>query len=295
MNMSVVTADIDTWNSLQAKAQEIRIAGAFREFENVGIQVVLIKGWAAARKYPRSHVRRPGDMDLAVSPEDFKRASEFIVDPEVARYNIDLHKGLRQLDSVDWTDLFKHSELVDLNGTSVRVLCDEDHLRVLCVHWLIDGGGYKDKLWDIYYAVQNRSADFDWDRCLNVVSAVRRKWVICAIALAHRYLGLKVDDLPFANELETIPNWITNCVEREWSRAYRLEPVLISTHDKRLLLHQIARRIPPNPIRATIEAEGDLYGNRRRLYQAQVLGRRALPFARDLVAFVKLKMRGTSD
>jgi hypothetical protein len=292
--MSVVTADIDTWNSLQSKAQEIKVASAFQAFESVGIQPILIKGWAAARKYPRHHIRRPGDVDLVVPPEDFDRAQRLILDPTVARFSIDLHKALRQLDSLEWSDLFQHSKLVELNGTNVRVLCEEDHLRVLSTHWLIDGGGYKDKLWDIYYAVENRSADFDWNRCLNVVSATRRKWVVCAIALAHRYLGLNVDDLPFANELETIPKWITNCVEREWKRADRLEPILTSTHDKGLLMRQIARRIPPNAIRATIEAEGDLYGNRRRIYQAQVIGRRALPFARDLVWFAKQKVRGAN-
>lgn len=292
--MSVVTADIDTWNSLQSKAQEINVVSAFHAFENAGIQPILIKGWAAARKYPRHHIRRPGDIDLAFPPEDFERAGDVIRQPDVARYNVDLHKGLRQLDTVDWTDLFQHSKLVDLNGTSVRVLCEEDHLRLMSTHWLIDGGSYKDKLWDVYYAVQNRSADFDWDRCLNVVSATRRKWVICTIGLAHRYLGLSVDDLPFADEVETIPKWITNCVEREWKRADRLEPILTSTHDKGLLIRQIARRIPPNPIRATIEAEGDLYGSRRQIYQAQVIGRRALPFARDLISFAKQKVRGAN-
>jgi len=293
--MSRITASVEQWNSLQAKALEVRVAEVFGLFRDAGIEPILIKGWAASRKYPENLIRRPGDIDLAVAPDEYERVWELSHRPEFAYFNIDLHKGLRQLDTIGWPDLFEHSMSIELNGTPVRVLCEEDHLRVLCVHWLIDGGGYKDKLWDIYYAVQNRSADFDWDRCLNVISAVRRKWVICAIALAHRYLGLKVDDLPFVDELEPIPNWITKCVEREWRRAYRLEPVLTSTHDKRLLLHQIARRIPPNPIRATIEAEGDLYGNRRRIYQAQVIGRRALPFVRDLAAFAKLKMRGTTD
>ena len=82
---------------------------------------------------------------------------------------------------------------------------------------------------------------------MNVVSPIRRGWVICAIALAHQYLGLDVADLPFSKELENIPKWITNCVEREWARNERLEPILTSTHDKRLLMHQIARRIPPEP------------------------------------------------
>lgn len=293
--MSVVTAEADQWNLLQAKAQEVRVASAFLTFVEARIEPILIKGWAAARKYPDHHVRRPGDIDLAVAPEHYEAAWQLVRRPDVAKLNIDLHKGLRQLDALEWNELFDHSILLELQGTPIRILCEEDHLRVLCTHWLIDGGGYKDKLWDIYYAVANRSADFDWDRCLNVVSSIRRGWIICAIALAHKYLGLDVAELPFSKELEHVPGWITRCVEREWARNEKLEPILASTHDKRLLLHQVSRRIPPNPIRATIEAEGDLYGKRRLIYQAKVIGRRAFPFARDTLAFAKLKARGNND
>jgi hypothetical protein len=84
-------------------------------------------------------------------------------------------------------------------------------------------------------------------------------------------------------------------VEREWKRPEKLEPILTSTHNKKLLMRQIARRMPPNPIRSTIEADGDLYGNRRWLYEAQVIARRALPFARDTISFVKMKIRGNND
>jgi len=283
------------WNRLLIKAQEAKTALTFEAFRKNQIEPVLIKGWAAARVYPKHHVRRPGDIDLAVAPECYETALTLSRQPDVAKLNIDLHNGLRQLDSLDWKDLFEHSVLIDLDGIPIRVLCEEDHLRVLSTHWLVDGGGYKDKLWDIYYAVENRSEYFDWKRCLNVVSPVRRGWVICAIALAHKYLGLDVSDLSFSDELDEIPTWITRCVEKEWARNEVLEPILTSTHDTRLLLHQIARRLPPNPIRSTIEAEGDLYGKRRWVYQAQVIGRRAMPFARDTIAFAKMKIRGNDE
>lgn len=288
-------SDDSKWYQLLKKCQEAKIALAFKSFRDNNIEPILIKGLAAARKYPEHHIRGQGDIDLVAAPEQYDAAWELIQQPAVGKLFIDLHKGLRLLDSLEWSDLFAHSILIDVEGVPVRILCEEDHLRVLCTHWLVDGGSYKDKLWDIYYAVKNRSADFDWDRCLNVVSPIRRGWVICAIALAHKYLQLDVSDLPFSNKLENIPRWITRCVEREWTRGEKLEPILASTHNKRLLLHQITRRIPPNPIRSTIEAEGDLYGNRRLIYQAQVIGRRALPFTRDTLAFAKLKLRGNKS
>jgi len=289
--MQVVTADIEQWYSLQQTVLGARVALAFTAFREAGIEPILIKGWAAAQNYPEAHIRRPGDIDLAVAPDDYQTASILIRKAAEAKLNIDLHNGLRQLDALDWAEVFGHSVLIDHGGTAIRVLSPEDHLRVLATHWLIDGGGYRDKLWDIYYAVANRPEDFDWDRCLDVVDNNRRGWVICAIAIAHRYLDLDVSDLPFESELVNIPKWITKCVEREWSRPGRLEPILTSTHDTTLLMRQIGWRMPPNPIRATIEGNGDLYGSRRWWYQIGVLARRSGPFLKDTLSFAVDRLR----
>jgi hypothetical protein len=39
----------------------------------------------------------------------------------------------------DWDELFARSRLVPLGDEQVRVLCDEDHLRILCLHLLRSG------------------------------------------------------------------------------------------------------------------------------------------------------------
>jgi hypothetical protein len=290
--MVTVTTSIERWNELQSKAQQHNIIDAFRSFRENDIEPILIKGWAAARKYPPGVLRRPGDVDLAVSPDQYERARELLLGPELKKCNIDLHNGLRRLDSVPWNDLFEHSYMVELDGDLIRVLSDEDHLRLLCTHWLVDGGGYKDKLWDIYYAVENRSADFDWERCLDAAGPVRRGWVVCGIMAAHHFLGLDIADLPMRDNERNLPKWVTRTIEREWKMSYRLEPVLTSTHDNRLLLSQITRRIPPNPIRCTIEAEGDIYGNKRFLYQLSTMSRRAKPFVKDLISYFRLRRSG---
>jgi hypothetical protein len=276
----------DRWSSLQARVQEARVVAAFREFRNHGIEPILIKGWAAARKYPEGRLRRTGDVDLAVAPEDFEKAREIVRFPDVARHNIDLHNGLRDLDTRPWPDLFARSQIAWIGDEPIRLLSDEDHLRILCVHWLVDGGRYRDKLWDIYYAVENCGTSFDWERCLDVPPN-RRRWVICAVTLAQKYLGLRIDDLPFASEIGAVPNWVIRSVEQEWRRPYDLEPVLVTTDDPKLFLHQITRRLPPNPIRATIEADGEIFGNRRLLYQLRVLARRALPFLTNAIDLVR--------
>jgi hypothetical protein len=274
--------DSEKWAALQAKVHAARLGTAFREFRKAGIEPILIKGWAAMRHYPADHRRLVGDIDLAVSALDHAHAAETCRRLEIAKLNIDLHKEFRSLDTVPWTEMFGRSQLVELNGEQIRLLSDEDHLRILCSHWLVDGGAYREKLWDIYYAVVNRKSDFDWSICLGSVHPNRREWVITVIAIAHKYLGLKVDGLPFVDKIEAVPTWIYRSIEAEWAREHTLEPILATTHDRRLLAEQITRRMPPNPIRSTIECDGELWGNRRFWYQFRVMARRSGPFIRDM-------------
>jgi hypothetical protein len=173
----------------------------------------LIKGWAAGLRYSRPWDRVFSDIDIAVDPSDYERAFELLN----GNYPmVDLHRGLRHHDTLEWRDVYKNSRIVNLGDREIRILCEEDHLRVLCVHWLTDGGAYKKKLLDVYYAVANRSDDFDWRRCLESVNERRRKWIIYTIGLAHRYYQLEIDDLPFAREAKNIPAWLIETLEKEW-------------------------------------------------------------------------------
>jgi hypothetical protein len=255
------------WYLLQKKTKELNICRAFKLLRARGIEPILIKGWAAARYYPKDVPRHYNDLDLAVSADDFVVTEGLAISEEFIGLTLDVHRELRHLDTLPWDNLFSNSMLVDLEGTSVRVLRPEDHLRVLCVHWLTDGGAHKDKLWDIYYAVHNRAPDFDWERCLGTVSDRRRRWVLYTIGIANRYLGLEIDDLPFAEKARNFPIWMIKVLEKEWRRHEFLQPVTSFLRQPSALLSQLARRVPPNPIRATIEMEGDLGGSRRPLYQ----------------------------
>jgi hypothetical protein len=288
--MPEVVPTIDTWSRLQAAVHEAKIKAAFKAFRQAGIEPVLFKGWAAARNYPAAMVRQIGDIDLAVSPAQIGSASDLIKTDEVGHLFIDLKAGLSSLDTVDWDILFERSELVELQDSQIRILCPEDHLRVICNHWLIDGGRFKDKLWDIYYAVENRPADFHWERCLGNIPDYRKDWVIIAIGIARHYLDLRVDDLPFMVNSKPIPQWILKTVEDEWKKAKELMPILSTTTDKRQFMTQMFRRFPPNPIRATIEGNGDLYGHMRSWYQVMVLVRRSGPFLKGLFRLMTGKL-----
>ncbi|MEZ5346118.1 MAG: nucleotidyltransferase family protein [Pyrinomonadaceae bacterium] len=255
------------WNVLQVKLQEHQARKAFEAFESAGFQPILIKGFAAARYYPENVGRASVDIDLCFDPEDFESAKEFAVANPVEGVSIDFHEGFRHLDALSWQELFNRSETLEIDGTRIRLLCREDHLRILAVHWLTDGGENKARLWDIYYAVSTRPEDFDWNECLGVVSEKRRKWVIYTIGLAHLYLGLDISGLPFENEASSVPKWLKNEVEKQWELNIPITPLSSVMHDSKRLREQIRKRIPPNPIYSTVSMEGSLDAKTRVFYQ----------------------------
>ena len=255
------------WNLLQKKAQGLRAVRAFDLFRRHNIEPILIKGLAAGRFYPGDRPRLSIDLDLAVSAADYQAASAVAASEAANGLAIDLHRDLRHFDTVPWDDLFENSIVLDLEGGTVRVLRPEDHLRVLCLHWLTDGGSNKDRLWDIFYSIENRSAEFDWERFLGVVSLRRRRWLTSTVGLAHRYLGLDLTGTPISEEAEDIPPWVVKTVEREWAAKNKAIPLETAIFDPKTLAIQIAKRFRPNPIWATVQMEGSFDARTRVFYQ----------------------------
>lgn len=270
------------WHLINQKKAETFIRASFRFFREHGIEPILIKGWAAARNYPPNVPRLYGDTDIAVSAADYEKARTLVEgrNPEVR--SVDLHRELRHLDTVKWDQLFSRSEIIDVDGEGFRVLAAEDHLRVLCAHWLTNGGEHRERLFDIFYAVQNRPVSFDWSKCLDVVSPSRRSWIVASVGLAHKYLGLNLTGVPFADEAANLPRWLTDCVERAWSDVSRLRGIDESITDPRQFLRQVGKRIPPNPIQATVFCDG-MFDDRSRIgYQIRDTFGRMIPSVKRL-------------
>lgn len=274
--MATTHANANRWQLLQWRVYEKRIVEAVVFLRQNKVEPILIKGWAAARFYPEPFERYSNDIDLMVAPAECGRVSEILKRFE-NRILIDLHCGARHLDTISFENLFANSTLVKCGETEIRVPRPEDHLRILCVHWLSDGGEKKERLWDIYYALENRPADFDWARCLNAVGETRRKWIICTIGLAQKYLGLEVSDAPFAAGAADIPRWLIETVEREWANPVPLIPLHQSLSDAGQFFRQVKKRIPPNPIQATIDMEGEFDERTRIFYQLGDIFRRLNP------------------
>lgn len=280
-------SDDARWRLLFAKKLEHEVVEAFRIFRDAGIEPVLIKGWAAARHYPRDVPRFYDDVDLVVSDEDFDAAKQVMKTDAGKEIGIDLHRELRHLDTKLWHEIRADSQQIDLDGDKIRVPSDEDHLRILAVHWLNDGGIPKDRLWDIVYAVRNRRVDFNWDKCLKPVSDLRQQWIITAIALAHKYMGLEVEDLPFAARTKDLPQWLTATLEREWESGVRLISLHTCLNNPKNLFTQIKKRIPPNALQATIEMEGSIDNSSRIPYQFSSILNRIGPSIRGIRGTLK--------
>jgi hypothetical protein len=248
--------DEKRWLILKTKVYEEKIKSAFVLFRAHHIEPILIKGWAAAAEYPEKYLRTFSDIDLCVPPEDYEKSQKLVAAGEGQMLNVDLHCGLRHLDTLEWDDLFENCVLELLGDIKIRILRPEDHLRVLCVHWLNDGGANKERLLDIYYLLKNHSDNFDWNRCFGKISKTRREWIIKTIAVVHKYHELDISKLPFAVESELIPGWFTKTLEKEWASETKLISLHILLGNRREFWKQVKKRIPPNAIQSTIEMEG---------------------------------------
>ena len=288
--MSRKTVEIENekrWLILRARIAEENIKSAFRRFRENGIEPVLIKGWAVAREYPEKYQRFFSDIDLSVAPDSYEKSRHMISSEAWGNLNIDLHCGLRHLDTLEWDELFANSRVENIDDVPVRILCNEDHLRVLCVHWLTDGGAYKEKLLDIHYLLQNNVGRFDWEKCFSSIDENRRDWIIKTIAVVHRFYPLDVSKMPFADTLEFIPKWFTKALEKEWASDTKLQPIHVFLENREEFWKQLKKRLPPNAIQATIEMEGKFDETPRIFYQLGSMFLRLKPSIKRTVRYLK--------
>lgn len=267
-------SDAEKWKILKYKALELQIVELFKLFRSHGIEPILIKGWAASLYYPRRYERIFSDFDLAVAPRLFGRAAALL---DAQKLTVDLHRGLEKHDTYDWNDLFENSVFEKIDGYEIRIPRPEDHLRVLCVHWLMDGGAYREKLWDVFYLIEKNGSDFDWQRCLGGLDGKRRRWILTVIALTRKYFNLDVSKIPFREELSDVPGWVYETVEYEWANPLPLRPLHACLDDRRMLFKQIRKRIPPNKIQATVELNGEFDHSSRAKYQFLNMFQRVFP------------------
>lgn len=201
-------------HALQSAIHERDIQVILTLLAGAGIEPVLVKGWAVARLYPEDGLRPYGDIDLCIHPEQFATAKAAL-NNEANNIRVDLHRGFARLDTRMWDELSARSELLKVGDVEVRVAGPEDHLRMLCFHFLREGAWRPLWLCDIAVAVESRPADFDWDLFMGRDSK-HRGWFACTIALAHLLLEANLDGVPEAITKKRLPGWLVPSVLKAW-------------------------------------------------------------------------------
>jgi hypothetical protein len=111
-------------------------------------------------------------------------------------------------------------------------------------------------LWlcDVALAVESRPADFDWT-WFEAGRRRRTESVQAAVALAHRLLGARLDDVPAAVRERELPHWFEPAVLRQWSTFVpphgSRAPIAITRQRPSVLLQSLLLRWP-NPVEATV-------------------------------------------
>lgn len=275
----VKTVDEQVWYLLQSKVKQKQIVEVFRTFREMQVEPILIKGWAVSRYYPSGKIRFFSDIDLCVAPSMYEKAQRILDSEKLKLFNVDLHCGLRHLDTVEWENLFENSIFIEVENEIIRVLRPEDHLRILCVHWLTDGGADLERLYDIFYLFESERENFDWERCLNIVAENRRRWVLGTISIAEKYLPVSFagENFNFSENEKKVSEWVYKELEREWQSGYPLKPLRICLKDKRELWKQIKKRLPPNALGAMIDVEGRIDSKYKIFYQFSSICLRMFP------------------
>ncbi|MCH7824497.1 MAG: nucleotidyltransferase family protein [Acidobacteria bacterium] len=242
-------------HALQSALYEERLAQIVAALRDGGIEPLIARGAAAARLYPERGLRPYGDVDVWVRPDSHTAAARAVAALPRLAWLVDLHRRFRHL-TRDWDELYERSETPQIGGETVRILGPEDHLGLMCLHMLYHGACRPLWLCDIGAALESLPAGFDWEYCLTGDSRHRR-WITCAIGMAHRLLGARLPD-PVGSAADRLPRWLLPAVLREWGRSkhYMQSPSMAFSLRHPAYAVEALRLRWPNPILATVGVGG---------------------------------------
>lgn len=267
-------------NVLQSALHQQTIEQAFALLRESEIEPVLVKGWAAARAYPEEGLRPRGDVDLCVSPQQYRAAQTALKGLKHKQCEVDLHSGFARFGGGEFAEIYARAQSIKLGATDVRVPCAEEHLRFLSIHLLREGAWRPLWLCDVAAAVESRPEGFDWNLCLGR----RADWVACALRLAHELLGADLGDAPTGPSPRPLPRWLAPTVLKEWSspqppmRQRHLSPMAEYWRKPAKVWAGLRHRWP-NPIEATVSARGRFNGLPRLPFQVGTYLARGAKFA----------------
>ena len=282
---------------LESLAHIQKIKTVVGYLNSLGIDCVLMKGWSVARFYPEPGLRHYSDVDLCFAPKAVRAARQSLKGLGSLESYVDVHSGLGRHEKLAWSQIVSRAETVDLEGVNVRVLGAEDHLRLLCLHWLRHDAWNPIGLCDIAAALAARGANFDWMIALGS-DKKHSDWMACALGLAHQLLAVEIEGTPVAERARQLPRWLVMAVLERWETClnpnYRdmalkeMSPFLRSPtrfgKELRTRWHY--------PIRATMEVRGGFNDWPRAPYQMAAILLRWTELPRQLAMLSARWARG---
>ncbi len=203
-------------HALHEAIKEHEIAQIFTHLRAQGLEPLMGKGWVVARHYPEPGLRPFGDIDFYVRREQYAEFKTALETSPVK--DVDLHNGAAELDDRSFDALYGHSQVKQLGEVAVRILGPEDHLRLLCLHFLREGALRPLWLCDIAVMMCALPLDFDWDYFLSG-NQRRSDWVKCTLELAHQLLGANQANIPLSAHTAKLPKWLAATVFELWGQG----------------------------------------------------------------------------
>lgn len=234
-----------------------RLIDALRD---AGIEPLLFKGWAIARHYPELALHPMGDIDFFVPAAQLSSARAVTARLQIDAFRADWHTGTQdkkhaaRVTGRTLDELYARAETAELGSTRVRVLSPEDHLHLLCMHFLRHGGWRPLWLCDIAVALETRGRDFDWARALG--EGQTADWIVGVLGAAHRLLGAEIQDTPCAARANDLPSWFVSAILKEWAdpdpaRHHPPDPIRLVWKQPRKFARALSGRWH-NPIEASV-------------------------------------------
>jgi len=205
-------------HTIESAVHEANVRDAFRRLRTAKIEPILFKGWAVARLYPEAGLRPYGDLDLWMKAPDLQVFNYEIQSNGDPGYRVEPHACFYPQYARSFENVMDHSQLVRLGDIQVRVPGQEDHLRLICLHFLYHGGWRPLWLCDIALLTESAGTGFDWDLCLGR-NAKHADWIACAIGLAHELLGARVAGTPVEKRARGLPRWLITAVLKQWEKG----------------------------------------------------------------------------
>jgi hypothetical protein len=282
---------------LESLAHIQKIKTVIAHLNAAGIDSVLMKGWAIAHLYPEPGLRHYSDLDLCVAPEHERAARTALRSLGPLERYVDLHRGLGRHEKLPWSEIIGRAETVDLEGVPIKILGPEDHLRLLCLHWLRHDAWNPIGLVDIAVALTARPQDFDWQTALGS-NKKHADWTACAVGLAHQLLGIEVARTPVAERARRLPLWLLTAVLKQWEtcvnanyRDMALAEVGPFLRSPGRLTKELSTRWH-YPIRATMELRGSFNEWPRAPYQIAAVLLRTPELPRQIAMLIARSIRG---